>query len=92
MPRFTSTRTGFFYLFYSAARGSGTSKKKNFIINSIYTNNIFFKHGVPRFTSARTGFFYFTSPKAMARFRGSLPTRSVVQGSGSFSLKGNAWT
>lgn len=26
-------------------------------------------------------------PKAIARFWGSLPTRSVVQGSGSYSLK-----
>lgn len=37
------------------------NKKKNFIINSIYTNNIFFKHEVPRFTSVRTGFFYLFS-------------------------------
>lgn len=53
----------------------------------MYMRFSFFKHEVPRFTSVRTGFFYFTSPKAMARFRGSLPTRSVVKGSGSFSLR-----
>ena len=32
-------------------------------------------------------FSYFKLPKAIARFWGSLPTRSVVQGSGSYSLK-----
>ena len=46
-----------------------------------------FKCEAPRFTSARTGFFYFKLPEAIARFWGSLPTRSVVQGSGSYSLK-----
>lgn len=32
-------------------------------------------------------FSCFTSPKAMARFRGTHPTRSVEIGSGSFSLR-----
>ncbi len=66
------------------------NKKKNFIINSIYTNNIFFKHEVPRFTSARTGFFCFTSLKAMARFtsaRTGFLFSSAAGGSGTSKKK-----